>query len=356
MLGGQLAFHFLNVLLLTLVVAPIVLWRYRRAVLAGMQGGSGAVLPVPPVKARGPEPAAPAAPTQALPEPAAWERRHRRRVFVAVLAAIAVPALLMAALALRLSGYALTPTFLLLKAGIACSIAVPIFAVLTATSFWRAVRIWLVALAALGVAVILMSMLQRLARGATPGLDQLMNFVVVFRLAALDLWLPILLGLAIGAKRVRGVAPLVFSGLLVFGLAPFLGAQLTQWLTSTEVGATWVLTAAGLETGFFLIALPAGLLAWWRLKRLARDFEAKRFSEAQLLARTWWLLMVASQAVQLISLHPAPASVVTTLALSTFAYLLFPPSLALALRLARGNAARPAARTLLLLRVFGNTA
>ena len=39
MLGGELSFHLLNVLLLTLGIAPLVLWRYRRAVLAGMQGG-----------------------------------------------------------------------------------------------------------------------------------------------------------------------------------------------------------------------------------------------------------------------------------------------------------------------------
>ena len=32
MLGGELMFHFMNVMVMTLVVAPLVLWRYRRAV------------------------------------------------------------------------------------------------------------------------------------------------------------------------------------------------------------------------------------------------------------------------------------------------------------------------------------
>jgi hypothetical protein len=43
-----------------------------------------------------------------------------------------------------------------------------------------------------------------------------------------------------------------------------------------------------------LIALPVGWLAWLRLRRLASDYEAKRFSDAQLLARTWWLMLVVS--------------------------------------------------------------
>ena len=47
MLGGELMFHFMNVMVMTLVVAPLVLWRYRRAVLAGMRHRLGAPLPVP---------------------------------------------------------------------------------------------------------------------------------------------------------------------------------------------------------------------------------------------------------------------------------------------------------------------
>ncbi len=36
MLGSEPSFHLLNVRLLSLGIAPLVLWRYRRAVLAGM--------------------------------------------------------------------------------------------------------------------------------------------------------------------------------------------------------------------------------------------------------------------------------------------------------------------------------
>ena len=37
MVSGELLYRFLNVMLLTALVAPLVLWRYRRAVLAGMK-------------------------------------------------------------------------------------------------------------------------------------------------------------------------------------------------------------------------------------------------------------------------------------------------------------------------------
>ena len=89
-------------------------------------------------------------------------------------------------------------------------------------------------LAACGV---VLSMLQRPFYGKAPSLDQAMNFVLFFQFAAVTLWLPALLGLATGARRVRGVAPITFAGLLVFGLAPLLGLRLTQWLTGTQSGA-----------------------------------------------------------------------------------------------------------------------
>ena len=92
MLGGELMFHFMNVMLMTLVVAPLVLWRYRRAVLAGMQHRLGAPLPVPPARAA-PRPP----PAFTVAGALAWETRLRRRIFVATLAAVFIPSLLLAA-------------------------------------------------------------------------------------------------------------------------------------------------------------------------------------------------------------------------------------------------------------------
>ena len=350
MLGGELSFHLLNVLLLTLGIAPLVLWRYRRAVLAGMQGGEAKPLAVAsPAVMRPPAPVA-------GQDPLRWEARMRRRVFAAVLQATFLSALPLSVLYLYLGDQPMSPAHIYLKAGVMASAAVPMFAVLMAIPFWRALALWLATLVVLAVAGVGLSMLQRPFYGKAPSLDQTMNFVVFFQFAALTLWLPMLLGLATGARRVRGVAPITFAGLLVFGLAPLLGLRITQWLSGTQSGAAWVLSGPGLYTGFILIALPMGLLAWWRLKALARRYEAKRFSDAQLLAGTWWLLIVATEAVERISVHPGVGPLLKVLAVAALSVALFPPLLAAALRWAQRGHERPPARTLLLLRVFGDTA
>jgi hypothetical protein len=355
MLGGELVFHFINVVLMTVLAAPLILWRYRRAVLAGMQDRGGAPLaPAPPVA-----PAATAAPARADATPAAalaWEARMRRRIFVAVFAALWVPAMLLAAQYLYLGEQAITPGRLFLVGAVTWSMAVPIYAVLTATPFWRALQLWLVTLCALGACGVLLSMAQQPFYGKAPQLDQAMNFVFFLQLAAYALWLPMLLGLAIGARRVRGVAPLAFAALLVFAIAPLLGVRVTQWLAGMRWSAGWVLAGPGIDAGVIVLALPIGLLAWWRLKALARAYEAKRFSDAQLLAHSWWLLVVASRTAELVSVYPGTGPLVQIVAGSAIAYLLFPFSLARALRWAQSGAARPPPRTLLLLRVFGNTA
>ncbi len=352
MLGGELSFHLLNVLLLTLGIAPLVLWRYRRAVLAGMQrGGEGALSIAAAKVAAAPRPAATAA-VDAL----RWEARLRRRVFIAVLCSTLCSALPLSLLYLHLGGQPLTPVHVFLKAGVMSSAAVPMFAVLMAIPFRRALALWLATLAGLATFGVLLSMAQRPFYGKAPSLDQAMNFVEFFHFAAVTLWLPMLLGLATGARRVRGVAPITFAGLLVFGLAPLLGLRLTQWLTATQTGTEWVLSGPGLYTGFILIALPMGWLAWWRLKTLAWRYEAKRFSDAQLLAGTWWLLIVASDVVEGISVHVGMGPLLAVLAVAALSMGMFPPLLAAALRWARRSLDGPPARTLLLLRVFGDTA
>lgn len=357
LLGGELSSHFLSVMLLTLLIAPLVLWRYKRAVLAGMQDRPGPVLPIAPTPALAQQPAERtdrAAHTAGV-DPLDWERQLRRRVFAAVLCATFAPALLLSATYLYLGDLPMSPAHLFLKAGVLCSAAVPIYAVLSATPFGRALRLWLLTLLALAALGVLLSMAQRPFYGKAPSLDQLMNFPLFLQFAAITLWLPLLLGLATGARRVRGVAPITFAGLLVFGLAPLLGLRLTQWLSGTQAGAAWVLSGPGLDSGFVLLALPVGLLAWRRLKVLARDYDAKRFSDAQLLARTWWLLIVASQAVELVAVYPGWRPLLLILGLSAAAYLMFAPLLAWGLRRAYAPT-RPVPRTLLLLRVFGDTA
>lgn len=103
-LGGELILLLFNVLLLTLLIAPLVLWRYRHAVLSGT-GVDAVALPVP----HAPAPAAAAAPAAdrdgAQRQRLAWERRLRRRVLAAAWLATVPPALLLAALKLYLDDH-----------------------------------------------------------------------------------------------------------------------------------------------------------------------------------------------------------------------------------------------------------
>lgn len=351
MLGGELAFHFFNVMVMTVLVAPLLLWRYKRAVLAGMQSRGGETLSIAPAQQRTTTLA------DAAPEPAlAWEARVRRRVFGAALGALVVPSFLLAAQYLALGSEPIVPAVLWMIAGVACSMAVPIFSVLTATPFWRALGLWIAFLLALAATGLVIAVLQRLAAGKAPTLDQANNIVVFFQYAAFTLTVPMLLGLAIGARRVRGIAPLAFAGLLVFAIGPLLGLHLTKWLGSTAWAQQWLLSGPGLDAGFVVLALPVGVLAWWRLKALARGYEAKRFSDAQLLAHSWWLLFVATRAVELVSVYPGTKPLLGIVAASVVCYALVPFTLSCLLRWAYGGTARPAPRMLLLLRVFGDTA
>lgn len=350
MLGGELSFHFMNVMLMTFLIAPLVLWRYRRAVLAGMQHRLGAPLPVP-----APRPASRPPPAFTVAEALAWEARLRRRIFVGALAAVFVPSLLLAAQYLAFNDLPMMPSHLFLTAAVMSSVAVPIHVVLTAMPFWRALRLGALTLSGLAAAGVVVSMMQRPFYGKAPTLDQALNFVTFFQLAATELWLPALLGAVIGLRRVRGVAPLAFAGLLVFATAPLLGIQITQWLLGMAWSAGWVLSGPGIDAGAVVLALPVGVLAWWRLKALARGYEAKRFSDAQLLAHSWWLVVVAGHTLTMVSVHPGTAPLLQIVAVSVLAYFLFTVLLGQALSWAQRGAARPPPRTLLLLRVFGDT-
>ena len=362
MIGAELMFHFGNVVILTAFVAAFVLWRYRVAVLHGMQAASGILLPVPAMAAM----ASPATP-QAAARPAeittdetrspefraasAWEKQARRRIRIAYLLSVGLPALALAVFYLKQSDMPLVPAWVVAVTSITMSAAVPMIAVSLATPFWRAFRQWLSLLLAGAALALLLAVAQRAANGKAPTLETFNLLWYFGLLAATQLWLPFLLLLATGNKKLRGVAPITFAGLLVFGLAPLAGSRLTQALAGSETGSEWVLRF-GMNAVFVLLALPVGWLAWWRLRALGQGYESKRFSDAQLLAGTWWLLFVTVTGIELISVRPNP---LLSFVGCVVAYALFPPLNRFVLARAGLQRNRPPARTLLLLRVFGHT-
>jgi hypothetical protein len=107
-----------------------------------------------------------------------------------------------------------------------------------------------------------------------------------------------------------------------------------------------------LNATFLLVALATGCVAWLRLRRLADQYERKRFSDVQLLARSWWLVLIINVGMQLFyGQHPWAAAGFSAFGLFCFA----PISSWLLVRL-RPAPLVPEGRTLLLLRTFGHTA
>jgi hypothetical protein len=349
MLAGELMFHFILTMIVTAIVAIFVLWRYRAAVLKGMSFAAGETLAITPAPVA--SSASPAA-ADDITATLAWERATHRRTISAWLLTVAIPAPLIAAA--YLSGEQFSATTFVMIFAIVLGAAVPMIAVSLGWTWQRGLLFWLALLSAGAVLTVTVSMLQRLARGAAPTLDQLLNVVPFFQVAAVLSSVPLLLLLASGSGRLRGVVPITFAGLLVFGLAPILGSRATQLLAESRAGTEFLLgtvSTVGLHAAFIAFALPTGWVAWKRLHALARQYEAKVFSDAQLLARAWWLMFIASLALEILN-KGAPLWAVLTCAA---AYPVFLAANRQTLRWVGLAADTRPPRTLLLLRVFGYT-
>ncbi|MFO1266825.1 MAG: hypothetical protein U1F67_08670 [Rubrivivax sp.] len=95
--------------------------------------------------------------------------------------------------------------------------------------------------------------------------------------------------------------------------APFLAGELWDAIAATEAGSRAVIESEwGVQVQhalFAVLALPATALLGWRLAgALARAYEAKRFSDVQLLARAWWLMVVGLAALEILDSHAKPAA------------------------------------------------
>ena len=341
---GQFIAHFINTAIITAIVAALVLWRYKVGVLAGMRMGGAAELPIPRQVERAPA-VEPVSSTGALE----WERRVRSRVAVVVpliVLTCALPLAYLQAVAFDRS----TPMDVLGQTGQFLLAAVPIAALLAAYS-WRRALVYTVVL--LGVAALVfigVSMVQRVATGRAPSLDQALNGLFFLQITALNAFAPLLVMLVTALPRVRGVAPMTFVGLLVFSLAPLGGSQLTSALATTRTGGALVLNA-GLTVGFILLALPTGWVAWRCLSATARAFEAKRLSDSELLVNVWWVMFVSAFVIDYVNVNGWSWPPLALAAGSCAAFALIYRQLLRRIL----PAPRPPRRTLLLLRVFADT-
>ncbi|MGH8535444.1 MAG: hypothetical protein ACREXM_03030, partial [Gammaproteobacteria bacterium] len=282
-----------------------------------------------------------------------WERSARHRAVAGWLLSGGLAALPLALVYNRASDLPLTPAHVLLTLGTMILVAMPPIALSLgwdwAEGLWRTALLTVAAAAAFLVA----SVMQRVVAGRTPTADQALNVMIYYQFAAALLSLPLLLFLASGAARVRGVMPIVFGGVVVFGAAPFAATELWVAIGGTQAGTRAMLETPWLSSRHGLLvalALPFGVLMGWRLHALAGAYAAKRFSDVQLLARALWLMFVAIVAIDLLNSHPdrwwGAAAAATVI-------LLFAPLQRIVFRVIDVARDAPPQVMLLLLRVFG---
>lgn len=343
-----LSLGVINAVLLTAIIVPVVLWRYRLAVLAGMKEVSGPPLLLPVVQPLRERVVSQVSVAAAL----CWERRLRRRLLLLLLLAGAAPALLLALNHLVLSRSSLTPALVFIRAAGLVTIAVPVSALIAAASRPRLLAQWVQVLMAMAVASIAVSVFEQIALGRAPDAEQLHAGLAAIKVAALSALMPALPALVIGARAVRGVAPMAFSALLMFAPASVLHIRLTEVHVLMPPDA-WLVSWTVVDTGFVLLALPAGLAAAWRLRRISHAHESGRLSDTLLLARSWWWLLVVFEALRLVDIYKEPLQLAGTLVVLGAAYLLATASIGPAVQRAFAGELRPTPRRLLLLRVFG---
>lgn len=348
MYSGQVIAHFLSTAVITALVSGIVLWRYRATVLAYMSGGGAVELLVPPFVSR-PIAYEPASNAMAP----YWERRLRRRVTAGVLLAALLSALPLANLTARtFPDYGQHSATLTLCFIMAIAIAaVPMVTSLLAYSWRWAIGFGITTMATLAVATVVTSMAQRVFAGVPPSLDQVLNAVLFLNLTALQAAVPVLLLVTTTFPRLRGVAPMVAVGLLVFSVAPLGATQVVRLMMTTADLGPLVFTL-GRMFWTVLLALPAGGLAWLSLKAVARGFDSKRIADSELLANVWWVLFVSARVIELTATSGWSW---TTLAVGCGVCLVFAMLYRRLLRAAMA-APRPSKRSLLVLRVFDDEA
>jgi len=345
--SGELNVHFVNSVLVTVVVALFVLWRYRQAILGGMMQGDGNVLALPA--------AADSAPAgNAFGDLRSAEQAMRRRVAAAWLLTTAICGLPMAIAYQYAGNFGFSPAYSLGLTFSYMIAALPMIAVSLAWPVRRIAGWFVVMLLCFSLGFMMGGMLQRAFIGRPFSWKTLGMMPLFLDIAWNQLWMAGLFCLFSWPVRLRGVVPITFAALLIFGLAPFAGSRLTAALESTEFGTHWAMTL-GMYGVFILIALPVGWLAWLRLRKLARDYEAKRFSDAQLLARTWWLILVVTVGFDIQIARQLPLFALLLVVAEVFCFGPINNRVMRWLGVAREAMAKPAP-TLLLLRVFGYTA
>ncbi|MDQ3196091.1 MAG: hypothetical protein ACR2FI_02830 [Burkholderiales bacterium] len=164
---------------------------------------------------------------------------------------------------------------------------------------------------------------------------------------AWEAWLPYLLILISGNRRLRSVSPLVLAGLLVFSFSALIALQAFVAAFDHWGSALLYFGANTYHVLFMFAALPVGYLCWRLLRWLAERYDRKSFSDVQLLVDMWWLMIIFWQCASLASKFGWRGL------FGLLAFVVYRGVVQVGLKLWPIGFALPAKSRLLLLRVFG---
>ena len=352
--SGEIAHAIVNGVLASLIVGWVFLRLYRRAVEKTMRAtASAGGVPVQVV----PAPAAvPNGPTRNSVQESA---QVRRRLALASAVGFAISALVLAWPEIdEFTGdssgmQTVVQTFVLWITTF--SPAVILIGFLVAASarriFLAFVLLWIAGIVlAVGLPVI-----AHLIQGVPVDAALAMNgywFTLALALNALP---PLVLVFLTGRPRVRNVMPLVLALVVLLSLAL---TFFDYWLKvsvndvrNVNPLLRWAVGSFGSTIGpaflFLVLSLPVGILGWWAIGRIGARYEARKFSDMQLIVDAWWGVVVA---LHLITLWKYGAAAAVGVCIAAYGVYLF--GVRLALKVLRLSARGPGP-SLLLLRVFG---
>jgi hypothetical protein len=301
---GILWTYFQNAILMTIPVSAVLLVWYKRSVSRNMRASSEASRGVftPEIDGAAIEdvaaPAVDAASTNLRQggessDTISNESRSRRRVAAIYAIGGAVAASILTALFFA-TGVEAAALRVFVVWFAFCWPIVPTVAALLAASRRRAIVMFGLYVVA-GICITwVWSLVNKIALGRTAIVPSA-NVIAFLKFLLQEAWLPYLIILVTGNRRVRAVSPLALAGLLVFSFSALAVHFATIALIDTGAAGRWAIGVVGAHISsvlFLVAALPVGLACWWPLGLLGRGYERKSFSDLQLVIDSWWLIVV----------------------------------------------------------------
>jgi hypothetical protein len=352
--SGEIAFAIFNGVLASLVVVWVFLALYRRAVEKTMRTttpGEGAPLQFMPTPL---DPGTISPPPGGLPAGVVRRRLALASGFGFALSALALSWPEIDEITRESSGVqSILQTLVLWITNWAPAVILIGFLVAAPRSrvFRAFVVVWIVGV----ILAVAMPGIARLIGGRPLDADLAMNgywFTIALALNALPSLVMVFLT---GRPRIRNVMPLVLALVVLLSLAL---TFFDYWLKvsvsdSGNVNSLlrWAVGTFGATIGpavlFLLLSLPVGAVGWWAIGRIGARYEARKFSDTQLIVDAWWGVVIA---LHLVTLWRYGGPVAVGVCVVAFVLYLAGGRFALALLRLGGRKSGP---SLLLLRVFG---